>query len=67
MDLTQYELLLLFVGLLGTIFKFQRDYTILTARVISLEKHETEVKDLLSKLCEGMQEIKLLLAEQGIK
>ncbi len=67
MDLTQYELLLLFMGLLGTTFKFQRDYTILTARVISLEKHETEVKDLLGKLCEGMQEIKLLLAERGIK
>ena len=31
----------------GTVFKFQRDYTILTARVVALEKHESEVKDLL--------------------
>lgn len=67
MDLTQYELLGLAGGLLGTIFKFQRDYTVLTARVISLEKHENEVKELLKELCTGMQDIKILLAEQGIK
>jgi len=67
MDLTQYELLALAGGLLGTIFKFQRDYTVLTARVISLEKHENEVKELLKELCTGMQDIKILLAEKGIK
>jgi len=67
MDLTQYELLALAIGLLGTAFKFQRDYTVLTARVISLEKHETEVKEMLKELCQGMQDIKLLLAEKGIK
>ena len=67
MDITQYELLILAGGLLGTVFKFQRDYTVLTARVVALEKHENEVKDLLRHLCEGMQEIKLLLAENGIK
>lgn len=67
MDLTQYEMIGLLAGLLGTIFKFQRDYTILTARVVSLEKHENEVKEMLKELCTGMQDIKLLLAEQGIK
>ena len=67
MDITQYELLILAGGLLGTVFKFQRDYTVLTARVVALEKHENEVKDLLRHLCEGRQEIKLLLAEKGIK
>ena len=67
MDITQYELLILAGGLLGTVFKFQRDYTVLTARVVAVEKHENEVKDLLRHLCEGMQEIKLLLAEKGIK
>ena len=67
MDITQYEMVALAVGLLGTVFKFQRDYTILTARVVALEKHENEVKELLRSLCEGMQEIKLLLAEKGIK
>ena len=61
MDLTQYELLALAIGLLGTAFKFQRDYTVLTARVISL------VKEMLKELCQGMQDIKLLLAEKGIK
>ena len=67
MDLTQYEMIGLLAGLLATIFKFQRDYTILTARVVSLEKHENEVKEMLKELCTGMQDIKLLLAEQGIK
>ena len=67
MDITQYELVALAAGLLGTVFKFQRDYTILTARVVALEKQESEVKDLLRNLCEGMQEIKLLLAEKGTK
>lgn len=67
MDITQYEIILLLVGLLGTIFKFQKDYTLLTARVVSLEKQESEVKDMLKELCSGMQEIKILLAEKGIK
>ena len=67
MDFTQYEMIGLLAGLLGTIFKFQRDYTILTARVVSLEKHENEDKEMLKELCTGMQDIKLLLAEQGIK
>ena len=67
MSLTQYELLMLAVGLLGTVFKFHGDYTRLSARVLSLEKHETEVKEMLKELCQGMQEIKLLLAEKGIK
>tara|TARA_Y100000401_G_C8306445_1_gene217228 strand:- start:519 stop:722 length:204 start_codon:yes stop_codon:yes gene_type:complete len=67
MDITQYEMLVLAAGLLGTVFKFQRDYTILTARVVALEKQESEVKQLLKNLCDGMQEIKLLLAEKGIK
>ena len=67
MDITQYEMLVLAAALLGTFFKFQRDYTILTARVVALEKQESEVKQLLKNLCDGMQEIKLLLAEKGIK
>jgi hypothetical protein len=32
-----------------------------------LERQEGEVKNLLKELCEGMQDIKILLAEKGIK
>ena len=50
-----------FVGVLGTWIKLTK------ARLFSLEKQEGEVKEMLKELCTGMQEIKLLLAEKGIK
>lgn len=56
-----------FTGILGTWIKMTNDVTKIKARIYSLEKQEGEVKALLKELCVGMQEIKLLLAEKGIK
>lgn len=56
-----------FTGILGTWIKMTNDVTKIKARIYSLEKQEGEVKSLLKELCEGMQDIKLLLAEKGIK
>ena len=56
-----------FVGVLGTWIKLTNEVTKIKARLYSLEKQEGEVKALLKELCEGMQDIKILLAEQGIK
>ena len=56
-----------FIGILGTWIRMTNDVTKIQARIFSLEKQEGEVKTLLKELCVGMQDIKLLLAEQGIK
>tara|TARA_R110000765_G_scaffold189383_1_gene294766 strand:- start:31 stop:231 length:201 start_codon:yes stop_codon:yes gene_type:complete len=56
-----------FTGILGTWIKMTNDVTKIKSRIYSLEKQEGEVKALLKELCVGMQEIKLLLAEKGIK
>ena len=56
-----------FVGILGTWIRMTNDVTKIKARIFSLEKQENEVKALLRELCIGMQEIKILLAEKGIK
>jgi len=56
-----------FGGVLGTWIKMTNDVTKIKSRLFSLEKQEGEVKALLKELCVGMQDIKLLLAEKGIK
>jgi hypothetical protein len=56
-----------FVGVLGTWIKLTNEVTKIKARLYSLEKQEGEVKEMLKELCQGMQDIKLLLAEKGIK
>jgi len=56
-----------FVGVLGTWIKLTNEVTKIKARLFSLEKQEGEVKSLLKELCAGMQDIKILLAEKGIK
>jgi hypothetical protein len=56
-----------FVGVLGTWIKLTNEVTKIKARLYSLEKQEGEVKEMLKELCSGMQEIKILLAEKGIK
>ena len=56
-----------FVGVLGTWIKSTNEVTKIKARLFSLEKQEGEVKSLLKELCAGMQDIKILLAEKGIK
>lgn len=54
-------------GIIGTYIKMQNEIVKVKSRVYSLEKQEGEVKTLLKELCEGMQDIKILLAEKGIK
>jgi hypothetical protein len=39
----------------------------LKSRIIALEKTETEVKGMLTDLLTAVQEIKILLAQQGIR
>ena len=56
-----------FTGILGTWIRMTNDVTKIKSRIYSLEKQEGEVKTLLKELCVGMQEIKILLAEKGIK
>jgi hypothetical protein len=56
-----------FGGILGTWIRMTNDVTKIKARIYSLEKQESEVKSLLKELCAGMQDIKILLAEKGIK
>lgn len=56
-----------FGGILGTWIRMSNDVTKIKARIFSLEKQESEVKSLLKELCAGMQDIKILLAEKGIK
>jgi hypothetical protein len=56
-----------FVGILGTWIRMTNDVTKIKGRLFSLEKQEGEVKSLLKELCAGMQDIKILLAEKGIK
>jgi|TARA_R110000765_G_scaffold357150_1_gene447248 hypothetical protein len=56
-----------FTGILGTYIKMSNDLTKIKSRVYYLERQEGEVKNLLKELCEGMQDIKILLAEKGIK
>lgn len=54
-------------GMLATWIKMTNEVTKIKSRLYSLEKQEGEVKTLLRQLCEGMHEIKILLAEKGIK
>tara|TARA_R110000823_G_C15834847_1_gene490589 strand:+ start:726 stop:929 length:204 start_codon:yes stop_codon:yes gene_type:complete len=56
-----------FGAIIATWVKMTNDVTKIKSRIFSLEKQEGEVKTLLKELCEGMQDIKLLLAEKGIK
>ena len=54
-------------GILATYIKMQNEIVRLKSRVYSLEKSETKVQTTLDVLVEGINEIKLLLAESGIK
>jgi hypothetical protein len=65
--LTTFELLTLGASIIGVYVKLTQEVGKLKARVIALEKTETEVKALLGELLNNVQEIKLLLAEKGIR
>jgi len=65
--LTLFEMLTLAAGLIGVYVKLTQELHKLKSRVISLEKTEGEVKQMLNELLTAVQEIKILLAGQGIR
>jgi len=62
MDLTDYELILLAVGLVGVYVKLHGEVTKLTSRVYSLENGNKKIERSLEQLASDLAEIKLLLA-----
>ena len=66
MDLTQYEILVLFFSFLAAVFKFHGDYTKLSVRVRNIETDHTEFKTDMKQLLADIQEIKLLLAKNKV-
>jgi hypothetical protein len=65
--MTLFEILTLAAALVGVYMKLTQEVGKLKARIISLEKTEGEVKNMLNELLTAVQEIKILLAGQGIR
>ena len=65
--LTTFELLTLGASIIGVYVKLTQEVGKLKSRVVALEKTEGEVKQMLTELLTSVQEIKLLLAEKGIR
>ena len=62
MSLTDYELILLAVGLVGVYIKLHTEITKLSSRVYSLEHGNKKIERSLEQLAADLAEIKLLLA-----
>ncbi|MAP81917.1 MAG: hypothetical protein CL526_12620 [Aequorivita sp.] len=67
MDLTQYEILVISITLVGGWLKFQADYNKLSARVKFLEDASADWKADVKQLLQDIQEIKLLLAKNKVE
>ena len=67
MDLTQYEILIISISLVGGWLKFQADYNKLSARVKFLENASADWKADVKQLLQDIQEIKLLLAKNKVE
>lgn len=67
MDITQYELIMLAIALIGTVFKFHADYTRLSARVYNIEQDCKEYKEDVKQLLQAVQDIKVLLAKNKVE
>lgn len=65
--ITLFEILTLAAALIGVYFKLQTEVGKLKSRIAMLERQEQQVMGLLNKLVSSVDEIKLLLAEKGIK
>ena len=65
--LDAFEILSIAAGLVGVYVKLTQEVHKLKSRIIVLEKTETEVKGMLTDLLAAVQEIKILLAQQGIR
>ena len=62
-----FELLSLAAALIGVYVKLSNEVGKLKSRVIMLERQEGEVKRMLTDLVASVNEIKLLLAEKGMR
>lgn len=62
-----FEVLSLAAGLIGVYVKLSNEVGKLKSRVIMLERQEGEVKSMLTDLVVAVNEIKLLLAEKGMR
>ena len=65
--LDAFEMISIAAGLVGVYVKLTQEVHKLKSRIIALEKTETEVKGMLTDLLAAVQEIKILLAQQGIR
>lgn len=65
--ITLFEILTLAGALGGVYFKLQTEVGKLKGRIAMLEKQELQVMNMLEKLVTAVDEIKLILAGQGIK
>ena len=61
-----YEGIVLLAGIIGVYVKLQTEMGKLKSRVHVLEQSKNNVTDMLQKLSEDIQEIKLLLARKQI-
>lgn len=61
-----YEGIILLAGLVGVYVKLQNEIGKLKNRTYVLEQSKSEVTDMLKKLSDDIQEIKLLLARKQI-
>ena len=62
-----FELLTLAGALIGVYFKLQTEVGKLKGRIAMLEKQELQVMSMLEKLVTSVEELKILLAQKGIK
>jgi len=67
MNITQYELIMLALGLIGAVFKFHGDYTKLSVRVKNIEHDCREYKEDVKQLLQAVQDIKVLLAKNKVE
>jgi hypothetical protein len=65
--MTLFEIMTLAAALVGVYVKLTQELAKLKSRIISLEKTEGEVKAMLNELLAAVQEIKIILAGQGIR
>lgn len=62
-----FEILTLLAGIVGVYLKLTQEVGRLKGRVALLERQETEVKKILTDLVTAVNDIKLLLAEKGMR
>lgn len=64
---TLFEIVTVAGGLIGVYVKLSTEVGKLKSRVVMLERQESEVKKLLTDLTTAVNDIKLLLAEKGMR